>query len=382
MTSKRSPQHAVTSAAYLLFYRRRSDRPLGGPFFEKIIEESNRQDESSAASSRASSPAAAGDERRFGDSSRVGSSSDYLGVEAGVGVGASRPNENGRDGGRTGVARVGIDGDDDELPPIYSSLSPKDQNDDVAGVGGGTGADQNMDRMDVDEGIDTSYSFEPVGPFAGNPSWAFNDSPVHAGVTPGQSTVVPLPASSDEDLMDGASDKAADGSSTNLSERGDRMADFADDDEGDVDDDPVGPLGKAVLARRHGGQENDDDDDDDNVLGDDEEASDDEDGPPFVRSLVPRTSLKHPSPSGSPVSEEQEQEDEDEDIPIELPTPLPVISASARNRLGKASRIGGGGGDVGGGRGGNARGESREEIDDDADDEEGNVAEVHVGNDD
>ena len=82
---KSNPQKVVTKAAYLLFYRRRSDRPLGGPFLEKIVDDANRADESddeSQPGSRNVSPSAAGEGRRLDDYSLNGSSSASRGVGA------------------------------------------------------------------------------------------------------------------------------------------------------------------------------------------------------------------------------------------------------------------------------------------------------------
>lgn len=203
MASKRSPQQAVTSAAYLLFYRRRSDRSLGGPYFEKIIDEVYRQKESPA-SSRASS--LAGEDQRLDSSSRVGSSSALQGV----GAGRQGPTDL-----TSGLTEI----NPDDEPPSYSKLYPNE--------GGLASNVQDTDNMDVDEGVDTSFSLDQVGgPFSENPSWGF-DNP-GSGIAP---ILTGPPASSDEDLMDGVSDKAADGSSAgNFSDQGVRMADFADDD--------------------------------------------------------------------------------------------------------------------------------------------------------
>ncbi|KAI9755648.1 MAG: CSN-associated deubiquitinating enzyme Ubp12 [Lichina confinis] len=210
-----TPQHAVTNAAYLLFYRRRSDAPLGGPYFEKVMEECQRKDGSSQ-SSRTSS--AAGDDQRFGDSSRAGSSN----ASQGHVLGPQGPDDLAGAGPQTAH-------EEDEKPPQYSSLYPENadnttSNDDdkqivLAGPAG-------SDRMDVDEKAETGYSSNVLGPFDRDPSWSFENT---QRVTINPSMPVP-PGSDEEDLMDGASDRAADGSSTNLSDRADRMADFADDD--------------------------------------------------------------------------------------------------------------------------------------------------------
>lgn len=207
MVSKRSPQQTVSNAAYLLFYRRRSDQPLGGPSFQKIIEEAYRQRDSPA-SSRTSSPA--GDDQRLDTSSRGGSSS----ASQGVGAGRQEPTDL-----ASGVA--GITQDEEELP-AYSKLYP--------GTGVPALTMTGTDNMDVDEGIDTSSLDQVVGPFSENPGWGFDNQPV---INPILTAPQASPGSSDEEIMDGVSDKAADGSSGNLSDRSDRMADFADDDDDD-----------------------------------------------------------------------------------------------------------------------------------------------------
>lgn len=227
MTSKRGPQQAVTNAAYLLFYRRRSDRPLGGPYFEKIMEECQEQDESSP-SSRASS---AGDDRGFGGSSRAGSSNECHGAAA-----ARRE----RNAVVPVSARTAIESDAEEQPPVYSSLYPE-SHDDRDHAHATVEKHAGADRMDLDEGVDTSYSHDGTGtgtePFSQEPKWSFDNPQIgmlHS------SPPVPPPGSSDEDLMADISDKAADGSSTNLSDRADRMADFADEEEDDDNDNDAG----------------------------------------------------------------------------------------------------------------------------------------------
>ncbi|KAB8079304.1 hypothetical protein BDV29DRAFT_164785 [Aspergillus leporis] len=76
------PQSVVTSAAYLLFYRRRSDRPLGGKILEEITEASTRPASEAGSSSESRGQSPSGDGRRLGGSSRNGSSSVLTGVGA------------------------------------------------------------------------------------------------------------------------------------------------------------------------------------------------------------------------------------------------------------------------------------------------------------
>jgi len=85
VSRKQSPQQVVTSAAYLLFYRRRSPTPLGGPTFEKILNKASNlsQESTSQPASRTESPSApAGEDKRLDDFSRTGSSSASRGAGA------------------------------------------------------------------------------------------------------------------------------------------------------------------------------------------------------------------------------------------------------------------------------------------------------------
>jgi hypothetical protein len=106
----------VTSAAYLLFYRRRSDHPLGGRVLEEIVESATRStvpDSDSQTDSRAPSPS--GEGRRLGGSSRNGSSSALAGVGAAHQAG---------DGGLRTVTQVRSVEVDDDMPPEYSNGLP------------------------------------------------------------------------------------------------------------------------------------------------------------------------------------------------------------------------------------------------------------------
>ncbi|OCK78430.1 UCH-domain-containing protein [Lepidopterella palustris CBS 459.81] len=85
--SQRNPKSVVTSAAYLLFYRRRSSTPLGPPYLQKIVEaayapESESVPESQS-NSRQASRSPAGNGRRLDDLSRNGSSSASAAAAAG-----------------------------------------------------------------------------------------------------------------------------------------------------------------------------------------------------------------------------------------------------------------------------------------------------------
>lgn len=81
-----SGQKAVTRAAYLLFYRRRSPHPLGPPSLQQVVvadTNPDSEDDADADGPRSQSPA--GNGLRLGDSSHNGSSSAG-GVVVGVGA--------------------------------------------------------------------------------------------------------------------------------------------------------------------------------------------------------------------------------------------------------------------------------------------------------
>ncbi|KAI9815446.1 MAG: CSN-associated deubiquitinating enzyme Ubp12 [Pycnora praestabilis] len=201
VTTRRNPESVVTANAYLLFYRRRSDTPLGGKYFERIA--SNDADQQDSEAPRDASPAG---DVQLGDSSRNGSSSAL------TGVGAAHQAGNGLAGE--------IQARNDDLPTYSSELAMGERR---------LSHEQTLEGMEVeDEGIDdSSYNnFRPANNF-GQSLWSFGR--LEAGAL-NQITAAPPGSDEEEDLFDGASGKVANGSSAGFSEAGDRMADFAEDD--------------------------------------------------------------------------------------------------------------------------------------------------------
>ncbi|KAL8918260.1 MAG: hypothetical protein Q9172_005494 [Xanthocarpia lactea] len=198
----RNPQNVVSSAAYLLFYRRRSEQPLGGPFFEAIMNGAEEVAAESQPTSDAASPA--GEGKRLDGSSRNGSSSALRGV------GAAHQAGGGGDGPT--AKRTGVD---DELPSYP----------------GNEGQEATLESMDLDEGIADLYApLHPISPYGSgaiHQSWSFSQLEKDEK----QFRVVRVPAASetnsDENLFEEDSTKAATSPS---SEVGDRLADFADDE--------------------------------------------------------------------------------------------------------------------------------------------------------
>lgn len=202
VTRRPNPQHVVSSAAYLLFYRRRSNHPLGGPFFESMMSGTEDSAADSQPNSRNASPT--GEGKRLDDSSRIGSSSALRGV------GAAHQTGGGGDGLTT--KRTGVD---DDLPGYPGS--------ELDGA-----HEPTLETMDLDEGIADIY--EPLHhyvPSSLHQSWSFSQVPNESE----QLHVIRAPAASEdgseENLFDGDSTKAA---SSPPSEVGDRLAEFAEDE--------------------------------------------------------------------------------------------------------------------------------------------------------
>ncbi|KAF2277911.1 cysteine proteinase [Westerdykella ornata] len=174
IVSPKNPNNVVTSAAYLLFYRRRSDRPLGPPYLQKIVEQFRNPDsddsvdgESDGADDqRNPSASLAGNGSRLGDSSRNGSSSAL-----GAGAGALRAAGSTSAGNLllNGAGVGTVDADEEmlegqELPPPYDEgYAGGDDDDD----------DNNFQGVSVDGG-----GYGPlVGGYYPGAQWDFSNVP-------------------------------------------------------------------------------------------------------------------------------------------------------------------------------------------------------------
>lgn len=136
----------VTSAAYLLFYRRRSDVPLGGPKFQEIIDRYDRQTQETSDSDS-------------GEGQRLGHGSSPRGSSSALQTGAGAILRSGRGGSDSVLTGTGDGSDGTEMLPDYgAALANDDDADGIPGLGGWQSA--NMD----DEGIDMrEWNPEPVG---------------------------------------------------------------------------------------------------------------------------------------------------------------------------------------------------------------------------
>lgn len=177
---------------------------MGGPFLEQIVTGANNPDFESQTASRAASPA--GEGGRLADFSRNGSSSALLGVGAAHQAGG---------GGLAAENQARNGADDTELPSYYTATG-----------------EQTLEGMDVEE--DEGIAGLGDGPLTiyERPLWSFDNLRMDGM---GMSQIIAAPPGSDlapeEGLFDGASDKAAGGSSIGgLSDEGNRiLADFGED---------------------------------------------------------------------------------------------------------------------------------------------------------
>lgn len=210
MVSRRpNPQVVVTAAAYLLFYRRRSTHPLGGPFFEQLVASPSQPSSQSQPASRTSSPA--GEGKRLDDSSRNGSSSAFTGAEA-----IHQLGDGGLAAAGTAQRRTGVD---DELPCysennvdtlVHSTLESMEVDDGDEGIADMSGASFNLAQ-----GTHQRWSFS-------NLSNTGDDTSILT-----QRVAAPPGSEGDtEDLFDDDSTKA----NNSPSDDGRRLADFVDDD--------------------------------------------------------------------------------------------------------------------------------------------------------
>ncbi|KAH7329234.1 hypothetical protein B0I35DRAFT_456639 [Stachybotrys elegans] len=142
VTPVSDPSSTVTSAAYLLFYRRRSKGPLGGPRFVEIFEQYDKVDDDDA-------PESGEDQRLDGGSSLNGSSS------AGTGAAAAHP-QLGRGSAST---KTTCSGAEDEELPSYSV----------------TVREESIQHSIEDEGVDMTDGAKPLSLAQG---WSFDTLPL------------------------------------------------------------------------------------------------------------------------------------------------------------------------------------------------------------
>lgn len=147
--SKASPDKIVDTSAYLLFYRRRSDVPLGGPRFKEIIEAYDNTGSDDDITD-------AGEGRRLDEgSSPTGSSSAFQEQ----GLGATHPRQRGTHGGRSVGSNVYETKSDDGETRLTDATY-----------------DEQLVRRSIeeDEGIDMTENPTHSSANTFQPTWDFN----------------------------------------------------------------------------------------------------------------------------------------------------------------------------------------------------------------
>jgi ubiquitin carboxyl-terminal hydrolase 4/11/15 len=163
-------QRMVAPAAYLLFYRRRSSVPLGGPHFQEIIERFDNQ-----SSNGDEDLAGSGEDQRLGaDSSHRGSSSAL------TGVGATRPLGPGSVGGipmtrnplnkGSLLSQAMVNPADIDAPPDYCDVITEDDGAPLL-----QGDAEMNDGIEMDGGLDDeAIDLGPYNDFPANRNTTFS----------------------------------------------------------------------------------------------------------------------------------------------------------------------------------------------------------------
>ncbi len=225
----------VSPSAYLLFYRRRSDAPLGGPRFKQILQEYDSPPQAQASGDEMSESGE--DKGLVGNSSPRGSSSAL------TGVGAARRQLN---HGLTGEGRTTVNPSALEKLPHYPSNEHID--DGSASLLANNGHELQA-SIEEDEGIDVSEFSNKgnnfIGPVA--PSWGFGNLP-DIGINTRENMITGTGSD-----MDAASDVGQHDSSASEGSRQNRLEEFndafAEDEDGPfVDPSPVPDLDDDAQA--------------------------------------------------------------------------------------------------------------------------------------
>lgn len=219
MSKIKNPNAVVTQAAYLLFYRRRSDKPLGGPRSKQILDAyDNSQD------SLEEDTGDSGEDRGLGGNTFLNGSSSAL---TGVGAAPRRPNLGSASTGMNTISPAHL-----ESLPAYKSHEEID--DDAAPILADDAIMNDglpISSIEEDEGIDLGedgmtynnmnyMESASAGPTDYNISqWNFDGLANQRGQVSGTGS---------DDVEDGASDRVNMNSSASDGSREDRLRDFED----------------------------------------------------------------------------------------------------------------------------------------------------------
>jgi ubiquitin carboxyl-terminal hydrolase 4/11/15 len=242
VSEQKDLRRIVSSSAYLLFYRRRSPYPLGGPRFNEIF---NRYDNLPEPSEDGTDSGE--DQRLGGDSSLHGSSSASIGVGAahpagGLGGGMMKRSLNQLASG--GVALPNSTTINpahlEKLPSYQDALEYEDA---APLLAEDAVMNDGLDVQDEDEGIDMNFNNLSSGRQGSLLSSTWNFSHLNNLDTGSSTRVNPSGHNSDIDLedLDGRSDLVQNNSSASDGSRERRNEEF-DDAEPDEDWTPPDPV--------------------------------------------------------------------------------------------------------------------------------------------
>ncbi|EZF61236.1 sorting nexin-41 [Trichophyton rubrum D6] len=232
VTMKRDPSSVVTSAAYLLFYRRRSDVPLGGSFLARLTEQAHDRTSDDSGSESGSGNGASGS----GICGGGGGSGSGEGKRLG---GLSR---NGSSGALHGAAATRQSGD---------GGLPTDEEVEVTGSGeAGPDEDDEEEEEEGDEGFSSVRFHAGSAMYAQQPSWSYDRLANHGYGEDEIPRVFPPPGSSYAD--DGEGDDVA----STQAERGEGDLSELDrsfelDADADPDADETGMVFSSIVDEEH-----------------------------------------------------------------------------------------------------------------------------------
>ena len=211
VSKQKDPSRVVSQSAYLLFYRRRSDVPLGGPRFQQILQDFDNPPDTPADDISESGE----DQGLVANSSLRGSSSAL------TGVGAAHHPPNGLDGAATMTVNPSVL----DLPP-YEAHDSNDDGVPLLDKDGDMPWEGSVQRSiePADEGIEMEDNhYNPL-----NQMWNF----ANLGTNSRGDQMI---SGTGSDAEDAASDVVQNNSSADASDVAERMQDFADADPVDED---------------------------------------------------------------------------------------------------------------------------------------------------
>ena len=217
VSKTKNPNSVVTQAAYLLFYRRRSEVPLGGPRFKEILDAyDNHQD------SQDEDAGDSGEDQGLGGNSFLSGSSSAL---TGAGAAHRRPNHGSASAGMTTVSPAQLESlpayksheeHDDDAAPLLTQDAVMNDGLPIDSIEEDEGIDMNDEGMSYNNMNYNTMGSSGAGPY-GSTTWDFAGLANQRGQISGTGS---------DEMDDGASDRVNLNSSASDASREDRLQDF------------------------------------------------------------------------------------------------------------------------------------------------------------